>query len=62
MLLAAMTPPVHGLVVVERVVLGAEPDQCLMQGGLVLLHLDQQAIAGGSAEKLGVPAVKATSA
>ena len=46
MLLAAMTPPVHGLVAVEGAVLGAEPGQCLMQGGLVLLHLDQQAIAG----------------
>src|SRR3954449_9794627 len=40
MLLA--TPPVA----VEGVVLGAEPGQCFMQGGLVLLHLDQQAIAG----------------
>src|SRR3954469_16318939 len=39
MLLA--TPPVA----VEGVVLGAEPGQCLMQGGLVLLHLDQQAIS-----------------
>src|SRR3954451_5383742 len=40
MLLA--TPPVA----VEGVVLGAEPGQCFMQGGLVLLHLDQEAIAG----------------
>jgi hypothetical protein len=39
MLLA--TPPVA----VEGVVLGAEPGQCFMQGGLVLLHLDQQAIS-----------------
>jgi hypothetical protein len=30
MLLAAMTPPVHGLVAVEGVVLGAEPGQCFM--------------------------------
>src|SRR3954463_13957513 len=39
MLLA--TPPVA----VEGVVLGAEPGQCFMQGGLVLLDLDQQAIS-----------------
>src|SRR3954471_8055295 len=44
-LLAAMTAAIHGLVAVEGVVLGAEPGQCFMQGGLVLLHLDQQAIA-----------------
>src|SRR3954466_380982 len=30
MLLAAMTPPVDGLVAVEGVVLGAEPGQCFM--------------------------------
>src|SRR3954452_10524750 len=30
MLLAAMTPPVHRLMAVEGVVLGAEPGQCLM--------------------------------
>ena len=34
-----------GLVAVEGAVLGAQPGQCFMQGGLVLLHLDQQAIS-----------------
>jgi hypothetical protein len=32
-------------VAVEGAVLGAEPSQCFMQDGLVLLHLDQQAIS-----------------
>src|SRR4051794_3412255 len=41
MLLAAMTPPVHRLMAVEGVVLGAEFGQRVMQGGLVPLHLDQ---------------------
>src|SRR3954447_20693551 len=45
-LLAAMTPPVHRLMAVEGVVLGAEFGQRVMQGGLVPLHLDQQAIVG----------------
>ena len=45
MLLAAMTPPVHGLVAVEGLLPGAEPGQRVMQGGLVLLHLDQQGIS-----------------
>jgi hypothetical protein len=45
MLLAAMTAAIHGLVAVEGAVLGAEPSQCIMQGGLVPLHLDQQGIA-----------------
>ena len=44
MLLAAMTAAIHGLVAVEGLVLGAEPGQPVMQSGLVLLHLDQQAL------------------
>ena len=35
-----------GLVAVEGLLPGAEPGQRVMQGGLVLLHLDQQGIVG----------------
>ena len=45
MLLPAMPAAIHRLMAVEGAVLGPEPGQCIMQGGLVLLHLGQQGIS-----------------
>ena len=45
-LLATMTPPVHRLIAGEGLLAGAEPGRPVMQGGLVVLHPDQQGIAG----------------
>jgi hypothetical protein len=53
MLLAAVPAEVHGLVPVERLPLGAELRDRVMQAGLVGLQPDQQGVAGASGAREG---------
>ena len=54
-LLATVAAAIHGLVAVEGMLLGAQPGQGRMQGGLVVLDADHHGVAGRSGLREAFP-------